>query len=140
MRKSDIRVRVARDDTGNKTDKLVTIAIPYGWKWTGESLSLVREVLESTDPMPRVFLAGPRSIEQEGAYKKLAKEFPKLSIKRIQAAHLGVQGKRSAPSCRIVNTYPDSPADLAGLKVGDTITTFDGKLVSKMTMIYSEPR
>ncbi|MEX0939246.1 MAG: trypsin-like peptidase domain-containing protein [Pirellulales bacterium] len=43
---------------------------------------------------------------------------------------LGVTGNPSEDSCRLTQVFPDTPADRAGLHVGDEILTFDGEAVS----------
>src|SRR6185369_16035485 len=43
--------------------------------------------------------------------------------------YLGIQQADGAPDCRIGEVTPKSPADKAGIKVGDLITSFDGQKV-----------
>lgn len=43
---------------------------------------------------------------------------------------LGIAGKRGADRCELTQVYPSRPAAIAGLKVGDVITRFDGKPVT----------
>ncbi len=43
---------------------------------------------------------------------------------------LGIAGKRGAERCEVTQVYPDRPAAVAGLKVGDVITSFAGKPVN----------
>lgn len=44
--------------------------------------------------------------------------------------YLGVEeGDNTTPNCRIGDVYPDSPAQRAGMKPGDVITSFDGKKI-----------
>lgn len=48
---------------------------------------------------------------------------------------LGVAGKRGADRCELTQVYPDRPAAVAGLKVGDIITSFAGKPVSSFEQL-----
>jgi S1-C subfamily serine protease len=44
--------------------------------------------------------------------------------------YFGVEeGDNTTPNCRIGDVYPDSPAQRAGIKPGDVITSFDGKKI-----------
>lgn len=45
---------------------------------------------------------------------------------------LGVQVDPDAPQCRIEEVFANSPAQAAGLKVGDIIETFDGQKIRNM--------
>jgi serine protease Do len=48
---------------------------------------------------------------------------------------LGVAGNRYRDSCQLTQVYRDSPADRAGLRVGDEILTFDGEDVSNFDQL-----
>lgn len=43
--------------------------------------------------------------------------------------YLGVRGDGDADVARITQVFPDTPADRAGIRVGDVVTDFDGKPV-----------
>jgi serine protease Do len=44
-------------------------------------------------------------------------------------AYLGIEGSRQGENCRVDLVVSGSPADRAGLRVGDVITKFDGQMV-----------
>ena len=51
-------------------------------------------------------------------------------------AILGVNGEDHEKGCKITNIAANLPAERAGLKVGDVITTFDGKEVEGFDALY----
>jgi serine protease Do len=53
-----------------------------------------------------------------------------LNNTRPGGPYLGVLPDETAPDCHIAEIFPDSPAEKAGLKAGDLITSFDGQKVA----------
>ncbi len=49
--------------------------------------------------------------------------------------YLGVEEDDQAPNCRIGDVFPDSPAQKAGLKPGDVITSFGGQKVENFDQL-----
>ena len=48
---------------------------------------------------------------------------------------IGVISKNGLKSARVTDIYEGSPADKAGIEIGDTITSFDGKKVGSMSKL-----
>ncbi len=48
----------------------------------------------------------------------------------VSGPYIGVQAEPDATTAKIAQVHPDTPADKAGLKVGDVITKFDGGDIS----------
>ncbi len=44
--------------------------------------------------------------------------------------YIGVMGDPDAQDARIIEVYPDTPAEKAGIQVGDVIVKFDGRAIS----------
>ena len=96
------------------------IVIPADWKWTDQAVVLVREWISTTDKSLTVYLAGPR-VSEHKKIESLKDDFSRLSVKRRPAAFLGITCIDDLVACQVRRVYPGTPAESAGLKMGDTI-------------------
>ncbi|QDU31622.1 Periplasmic pH-dependent serine endoprotease DegQ precursor [Anatilimnocola aggregata] len=55
-----------------------------------------------------------------------------------QEPFLGVRGEKDAKNAKLAHVFPDSPAEKAGLKVGDIVEAFDGEVITDFPSLSAQ--
>ena len=134
LQNTGVRIRFARVDDNGVIKTPTSIGIPYGWKWTDQSVLLLREMLSTLDTPPTIYIPGQRAPGHEKV-DELKNDFPNLSVKRMFATFLGITSADKSAPCRVHGLISDSPAESAGLRKGDTIVGVNEIAIANFEML-----
>ena len=134
LRETGVQFTFERVGGDSVTKTPTEMLIPNDWKWTDQAVMLVRELISATDTPLTIYLTGPR-VSEHKKVDSLKNEFSRLSVKRIPAVFLGVACLDDLVACRVQQVFPDTTAESAGLKRGDTIVGVNQKKVDNFKML-----
>jgi hypothetical protein len=125
---NDRELRAKLDaDLSESTPRIVTVILPRSWKGTPADIWHIRR-LSHTEVLHVFYVRGISLSEADRLAMRMG--FPELDLSERSEIFIGVVGNAVAfdnrGGCQISNIQADSPADIAGLQVGDRILTVDG--------------
>ncbi len=120
LQKTGVKVHLAPKDDGLKAKPLNYLYIPQDWRYTDQSISLVREWISTLDAPITIRIPGPPDPGHD-RIEKLKADFPLLTVHRASAVFLGVQCPVGPVACTVGGVVAGSSAESSGLKNGDII-------------------
>jgi serine protease Do len=114
-----------------KLKKLQSVRL-YGTRISNEAANRLNSALSSPDTTKAPEPEAEGDAFPPGASRRVA-----TIVDRRGGALLGVSGSLGEEGCEINSVTPDSAADKAGVRQGDTIVSFDGKAVKNFTDLTS---
>ncbi len=130
LQNTGVKVHVTPKDDDSKAKTSNYLGIPYDWKCTDQSISLVRQWISTLDTPVKIYVTGPRDPKHE-RIEKLKADFPLLTVHRAPAVLLGVKCPSDPFACKVDELVVGSFAESAGLKKGDIIVGVNETSITK---------
>lgn len=113
----------------DSTKTISVVVIRDSWKGGDEGVDVVQSLARLHSGFRTLYIVGQPSIS-EARLERFKRSVPNVSITRRSAAQLGVGGSAlMSKGFQILTVMPNSPAEDAGLEIGDVVTELDGKPV-----------
>lgn len=125
---NDRELRAKLDvDLSESKQRIVTVILPRSWKGTSADLWHIRR-LSHTEIMQVFYVRGINLTEADRLTMRLG--FSELGVSERAEIFIGVMGNAVSfddrGGCPVTGVQPDSPAQIAGIQVGDRIMAVDG--------------
>ena len=120
LQNTGVKVHVTPKDDVSKSKTSNYLDIPYDWKCTDQSVSLVREWISAFDTPVNIYVAGPRDTKHV-RIEKLEADFPLLTVHRAPTVFLGITCSVDPFACKVSGLVEGSCAESAGLMKSDKI-------------------
>ncbi|QDT38745.1 PDZ domain-containing protein [Stratiformator vulcanicus] len=117
------------DANGNRQNAAQIQHVFLGHRWKGGEEGL--RYIGRLAPFQTLYFTKNAKVSEQ-ALLKLRQSRPQMTLQRRGPTKLGVSADPFAGVCRVGEVTPDSPADRAGIRSGDVITSFNGQEITTL--------